>query len=597
LALTDIAYKILAWMVLTPLVGLLFRTLLGASGKTVLADQDILFFFLGPVGWIGAIAVGALYASIVALEMSALLGILGAPRQQHIGFLGGLRFASANAWPVLQVSTRLIALTLLTLVPFLVVAGLTYWALLTRYDINFYLQEKPTVFWVALGMGGALVVVLVTVLLRLFTGWLLALPLVLFEKIRPPEALRTSRTRAEGHRLRLMFWIVAWLLATTALSALTTTMVIGLGRILVPRATDSLGLLSLTIGMILLLWAGTNLVVNLLSTTAFASLLMNLYLRLGRQGELDTSQLFSGKTREDASGFPLTPKRLLIAGSVGTALALAAIALMLDNVQWEDHVEITAHRGASSGAPENTLAAIQKAMKEGTDWVEIDVQETADGEVVVFHDSDFMKLAGVDLKIWDATLANLKEIDIGSWFDAKFSGQRVPTLAEVLDVCRGKVRVNIELKYYGHDQQLEQRVVDLVEARDMASDIVLMSLKIDAVKKVKSIRPDWKAGLLLSVSAGALKNIDADFLAVNARFANRSFIRSAHDSGKEVYVWTVNDAPTMSTMIGRGVDNLITDRPALARSVIEQRAQMSVPQRLLLELAGILGVTPEIGEP
>ena len=101
----------------------------------------------------------------------------------------------------------------------------------------------------------------------------------------------------------------------------------------------------------------------------------------------------------------------------------------------------------------------------------------------------------------------------------------------------------------------------------------------------------------MSVSAGNLKNTDADFLAVNAAFANRYFIRTAHGNGQEVHVWTVNDAPTMSTMIGRGVDNLITDKPALARSVIEQRAQMGAPERILLELAGNLGLFPDIGEP
>lgn len=243
------------------------------------------------------------------------------------------------------------------------------------------------------------------------------------------------------------------------------------------------------------------------------------------------------------------------------------------------------------------MAAVKKAIEDGADWVEIDVQETADGEIVLFHDSDFMKLAGVDLKIWDATMADLKNIDIGSWFASEFESERVPTLGAVLDQCKGKVGVNIELKYYGHDEQIEERVAEIVEAHDMASDVVIMSLKIDAIKKMKSIRPSWMVGLLMSVSAGDLKNVDADFLAVNASFANRSFIRAAHAGGREVYVWTVNDAPTMSTMIGRGVDSLITDKPALARSVIEQRAGMSPPERLLLELAGILGVIPEIGEP
>lgn len=596
LALTDIAYKIVAWMVLTPLVGVLFRTWLSVAGKTVLADQDILLFFLEPVGWICLITVGALITGIVALELAALLGILGASRQQHFGFLDGLQYAMAHAWPVLQVTARLIAFTLFTLAPFLVVAGLTYWALLTQYDINYYLREKPPTFWIALGIGGALVVTLIGVLLRLFTGWLFALPLVLFEKIRPAEALRTSRTRADGHRLKLLVWIATWFLATTVLSSLSTATVVGLGHLLVPRATESLGLLSLVIGGIMILWAGSGLIVNLLSTTTFACVLMNLYLHLG-QGEPDTVKLFREETRESTTGFQLTPKRLWIASITGLVLAVTVSVQVLGSVQLEDHAEVTAHRGASHGAPENTLAAIRLAIAEGADWVEIDVQETADGQVVVFHDSDFMKLAGVNLKIWDATLADLVDIDIGSRFDAKFKDQRVPTLKEVLDVCRGKVRVNIELKYYGHDQQLEQRVVQIVETHDMASDIVLMSLKIDAVTKLKSIRPDWKIGLLMSVSAGSVKHMDADFLAVNARFAGRTFIRSVHESGKEVYVWTVNDAPTMSIMIGRGVDSLITDKPALARSVLNQRAQMSVAQRWLLELAGILGVSPEIGEP
>ena len=101
----------------------------------------------------------------------------------------------------------------------------------------------------------------------------------------------------------------------------------------------------------------------------------------------------------------------------------------------------------------------------------------------------------------------------------------------------------------------------------------------------------------MSVAAGDLATINADFLAVNAGFANRPFIRRAHDINKEVYVWTVNDAATMSTMIGRGVDSLITDKPALAREVLRQRAGLSAPERLLLELAGILGVEPELGEP
>ena len=230
LALTDIVYKIIAFVVLTPLLGLLFRVLLAASGSAVLADQDILFFFLGPVGWICFITVGALWLGIVALEQSALMGILCASRQQRIGIVGALRFAKTNAWPVIQVTARLVAFTLLTVAPFLVVAGLVYITLLTEHDINYYLKEKPPVFLVAIGIGGLLVVTLLAVLLRLFTGWFFALPLVLFEQVSPKVALRASRERATGHRHLLLAWIVGWALASTLLSALATTLVVWLGR-------------------------------------------------------------------------------------------------------------------------------------------------------------------------------------------------------------------------------------------------------------------------------------------------------------------------------------------------------------------------------
>jgi glycerophosphoryl diester phosphodiesterase len=157
--------------------------------------------------------------------------------------------------------------------------------------------------------------------------------------------------------------------------------------------------------------------------------------------------------------------------------------------------------------------------------------------------------------------------------------------------CR--VRLNIELKYYGHDDRLEQHVVELVDKHQMQSDVVIMSLEYDGIQEMRSIRPDWKIGLLSAVAVGDLTKLDADFLAVNLGLASRAFVRSAHRSGKEVYVWTVNDPITMSAMMGRGVDSIITDEPALARSVRQQRAGMSPVERLLVELAVLFGVTPE----
>jgi glycerophosphoryl diester phosphodiesterase len=598
LLLADFAFKLIAFIVLTPLVGVLFRVLIALSGRAVMSDLDILFYFLGPVGWCCAIVAGGAWLGIVAIEQTSLLGLLAAKQADcQVGVLGALQYGAKQAWPVIRLTTRLVAYAVFVAVPFLAAAGVTYWALLTGYDVNYYLEHKPPVFAVAVGIGIALLLGLVALLLRLVTSWFFALPLLLFENASPSDALRQSANRAQGHRRTLLVAIIAWSIAFFVLSALATAIVGLLGRFVVSASTASLYLLAASVGVTILLLAVANLAINLLGTATFSCLLWNAYLQFGGGGNPDFAALGEQKQPAVVGGIRLTRGRLIVGALVGFIVAVAVGVATLRGLRLRDDVQIMAHRGASYSAPENTMASIRQAIKDGAAWVEIDVQETADGEVVVFHDSDFMKLSGVDLKIWDTTTDDLQDLDVGSWFSPEFQGERVPTLAEVLDECRGRIGVNIELKYYGHNERLEQRVAEIVDSRDMASQVMAMSLKMDALTKMKRIRPNWKVGLLMSVHAGKLSNIDADFLAVNAAFADRRLIENAHEDGRDVYVWTVNDAPTMSIMMSRGVDGLLTDRPALARNVLQQRAEMSTPERLLLELAGLFGVSPKIGEP
>lgn len=228
----------------------------------------------------------------------------------------------------------------------------------------------------------------------------------------------------------------------------------------------------------------------------------------------------------------------------------------------------------------------------GTDWVEIDVQESKDGVVVVAHDSDLKKVAGEDVKIWEATADELRQIDIGAYFDPSFRHERVPTLAEVLEACRGNVGVIIELKYYGHDQNLEQRVVELVEEYEMQDHVKIMSLKLEGVKKIRQLRPEWEVGLLTAVTMSDLTRVDVDFYAVKTTLATPLFIQQAHSRNKNVAAWTVNDELMMAKMIRRGVDNLITDHPALAKQVIKQQQELTTVESLLFGLALFLAENP-----
>jgi glycerophosphoryl diester phosphodiesterase len=290
-------------------------------------------------------------------------------------------------------------------------------------------------------------------------------------------------------------------------------------------------------------------------------------------------------------------KSLLAALVAGTLIAGVTGFVLVDSVRMDDDVLVIAHRGAAGRAPENTLAALAAAIEDGADLLEIDVQETIDGEVVVIHDSDFMKIAGDPRKVWDITYEETRAIDIGSWFAPEFRSERLPNLEEVLELARGKVRVDIELKYYGHDEQLEEGVVSIVEDTDMVPEVVIMSLSQAAIRKVRTLRPSWTIGLLTATALGDLTRVDADFLAVYTGMVTSRFVRAAHKVGKDVYVWTVNDPVHMSRMIGRGVDGIITDEPALAKRVLAERAELSSLERLLLEAALWLGAVPPERSP
>ncbi|MEO1495928.1 MAG: glycerophosphodiester phosphodiesterase family protein [Planctomycetota bacterium] len=593
LVATDVVAKAIAITLLAPLLGLLFRAMLAVSGDALLTDQGILVFLLGPAGWACAVLAGGVWLAIVALEQAALLWILAADsRARPPSVISALRFAGRQALPVMIVTGKMVALVLLTIAPFAVAIGLLYASLLGEHDINFYLKEKPPEFLIAVALASLAIGGLVVVLLKLFCGWFLALPVVLFEQGSPWNALQASKDRVSGGRGFVLAGVGLWLALTVTLSALGSAVIVATGWMVVPMITHSLPLLLFVTGALVLVSITIGLATNTLNTVLFASLMFATYEHLGGKARLEVPLGPAEAPPEQPLKLP--EHWLVVVTLTAASLAVFIGAFLLRTIEPDRDVAVIAHRGASAEAPENTLASIRLAIDQHADWVEIDVQETADGEVAVFHDSDFMKLAANPLKIWQATATDLEDIDIGSSFSSEYQGERVPLLGEVLELCKDKINVLIELKYYGHNDRLEQRVLDCVEAAGMQSQVRYMSLNLPAIKRMKTLAPEANVGLLMSVAAGDLKDFPADFLAINARFADRQTIKRAHALGRQVYAWTVNDALKISQMATRGVDGLITDLPAPTRSVLRERSQLSPPQRLLLELADMFRLEREM---
>jgi glycerophosphoryl diester phosphodiesterase len=595
---TALVYEAIAFILLVPLVGLTLKLFMARKGSSVLADQDILFFVLSPLGLVALIVVGAVSLAILAVEQACLMAIgFGETRDLHVRTTGALLFAARRSWLVVRMVMRIFVRVLLISAPFLAAGGLIAMLLLREHDINFYLAQRPPVFLVAAGAVGILLAVMAVVIVRRLLSWAFALPLLLFESIGPARALTTSVERTAGHRWLVGSTLVGWGIAAALLSAVPLAVVGTVARWTVPRFAGSIFVLVIVMGAFLLLWGLLNLLVSLINAIFFALLTVRLYDGFGSSPGAQLSSRAVSEHLKQGKGRRISVRQML--AGLGVAVILAGVAglLFVNDVRPEDDVIVIAHRGAAGNAPENTLASVALAVEQGTDMVEIDVQESADGRIVVVHDSDLMRVGGSPTKIWEATYDELLEVDVGSWFGPEFSGQRVPTLEQVLEICKGRARVNIELKYYGHNQRLEERVAESVERAGMEDEIVLMSLVADLVTSMKMTRPDWTVGLLTAKAIGDLTKSDADFLAVHVGIASHRFVRRAHAAGKEVYVWTVNDKLNMSRMMSLGVDGVITDHPALARQVIEDRAELSAAERLMLAAAFWMGLEPKEPPP
>ena len=243
-----------------------------------------------------------------------------------------------------------------------------------------------------------------------------------------------------------------------------------------------------------------------------------------------------------------------------------------ENVAIFHETKVMAHRGASTETPENTMAAFQKAIDDMADYIELDVQLTSDGEVIVMHDSNAYRTTGVDENIVNMTYKEVRRLDAGSWYSDEYKGEKVPGLREVLELAQGKIKLNIELKPADNGEELARKTVALIEKYNMENDCVITSFSSSALSAAKSCDENIRVGYILSAAYGDyydMKNID--FFSVNAAFLSKRTIDAIHNSGKQVYAWTVNNKDSIKNLTNKGVDGVITDNPVLARETIYSR--------------------------
>jgi glycerophosphoryl diester phosphodiesterase len=252
---------------------------------------------------------------------------------------------------------------------------------------------------------------------------------------------------------------------------------------------------------------------------------------------------------------------------------------------------VIAHRGASGYAPENTLAAVDKAHSLGVDWVETDVQRTKDGELVIMHDTTLKRTTNAEQlypgrspwKVGDFTAAEIARLDAGGWYGERFAGAHVPTLAQWLhEVGRNHQKLLLELKapadYPGvENQTLKELAADgWLDDAHVHGRLVVQSFDADAVRTVHELAPQVTTAFLgtpktdtLARYAAFCDEINPPYTTIDDGYVKAVHARHGpHGRPLQVFTWVVNDAAAARKVAGEGVDGVISNYPDVVRKAL-----------------------------
>jgi len=237
---------------------------------------------------------------------------------------------------------------------------------------------------------------------------------------------------------------------------------------------------------------------------------------------------------------------------------------------------VWAHRGASAYAPENTLESFQKAVDMHADGVELDIQLTKDGQMVVVHDEQIDRMSNGHGWVKDYTLRELKAFNFNRTHP-EYESAEIPTLEEVYDLLKPTgLTINVELKTgIWHYDGIEEQVLALTAEKGMEDRIIYSSFNHHTLVRLKEMNPDCRTGVLYSdewigVPAYAKQTVHADYLhPALYHLQDPQYETEAAKYGLAVHVWTVNDEAYMKMLVRRGIEAIITNKPDLCRKVVD----------------------------
>ncbi|MCI8920182.1 MAG: glycerophosphodiester phosphodiesterase [Eubacterium sp.] len=566
----ELLYKLLSLAVFTPLCWTAFNGIMRITGYEYLTIENILSFLTNPVTIAALFLLLAAMTVYTMIDIGAVIFLLD---QSYQGVKADLqqtcRYAVRNAVKVFHRKNIFIAFAVLFLIPFLNIGVASSYVgsiSIPEFILDFIAKNNTLLI-----LFSALLLALLVLMLR----WLYAFHYFTLEGCGFKEARKKSAKLSRKNKAKDLAVLLGIQVLVYALYFILLIAGIGLAVFLGSLCSkwQLLGIVSASVVWVFLL-ISLLLVSALVTPVSYACISMLYYEHKERRQE-EIIHASAGRSQENKR----RKKLLHAAEGVLLAVSVACCSFYLYSIYHHkvsiqvEHIrtmQVTAHRGASAYYPENTMAAFEGARELGADWIELDVQQSRDGQIFVMHDADFRRTAGVDRSTWDMDYDEIRTLDVGSFFDRKFEGERAPLLTDVIAFAKKSgMKLNIEMKPSGHERDFEKSVAGLIAEEAFWDQCVVTSLEYHVLERIKEYDSRVQTVYVMSFAYGDIRGFEAaDHFSIEASSISPKMVSDIHNAGKELYAWTVNTQEGIDRMIDLGVDHIVTDDITLAKECI-----------------------------
>ncbi|MFC3343906.1 glycerophosphoryl diester phosphodiesterase membrane domain-containing protein [Paenibacillus abyssi] len=572
LLLFEAFYMLITSFLFVPIIAFIFNRMLRAMGTNFLLNSDVYQIGLSYKGLIGLTLIGLVCVIVLFIEFGVILIIA---QKQVFGkevLIADALMTTLRAIPKL-ISFGFIQLILLFLflIPFIDTP--LFGSLFGSFNIPILITNHLHGSQLLL----ALYAVVFLTAVYLFIRWIFALHFIIIERKSTREAIKSSFALTKSYKIKILLQlillnIIIFSVGFAVLSALSFIF----SLLDIPFVKFVINDLFLTFSSVITFVFTLLLIpVNMIFITRlFYQFQKDQGVQIQDQLRVYKSRLFAALELKASTYFKTRTKRFyliltLILYLAGTFVLNHSINSNLVYLKW--NVSVAGHRGDLYHAPENSMSSIWSAINKNVDAVEIDVQMTKDGIVVLNHDYTLNRVAGVNSSVHDLTYAEIADLEIGSHFSDDFQGEPIPTLIEVLEEVKGKTKLIVEIKPYGEKDELARKVAALIESYDMTADCYVQSFDYHVLNIIRSMNNDIKIGQILYLAAGNLSALDVDFYTIEQSMLSDRFIERAHRNNREVWVWTVNIERNIREVLKYDIDGIITDHPEKAQTMVALR--------------------------